>query len=328
MAEATPQAPVKKAVKTEKELHLERCTTIVKQVFDTGKKYMFELASHNLERDIPVYEVNGTRSMPITNKKFKSSQNIVFTSQIVWPEGLKDPWSGKERSPGRYIIRYYDGCNTLFIDNQPQDRTTIDQLIKQTQYRRFLEGKFGCYGDETMLLMYLNICSWNTDSPFRTRTANAIFTPVDRAKIATQATERLDITEKALQLAKDATEQKMMIHAAYLGVPLIDYDSGNELEPAEIRSEYRKQALKNPELFTESYGNKKIELKYFISKALETGLIDVKYNPNKAVWASSKREICDIHGLKSLDVVAEKIFEHSQLESGEEFVLQLTALFV
>jgi hypothetical protein len=326
MAQATPQAPAKEAAKTPEQIHLENCQNLFNQVFDTNKKYMFQLVATNMEREIPVHEVVNNRSVPLPNKKFKPAQNIVYTSQIVWPKGLKDPWSDKERNPGRYIIRYYDGCTTLFVDQQTQDRVAVEQFMKQTRERRFLEGKWGCYGDETMLLLYMHMCSWNQDSLFKTRTSSTVFVPVDRMKIATAESARLDLTEKALQMAKDASEKKMMIHASYLGVPMIDWDSDNPLTPEEIRAEYRKESLRNPSKFIESYGDKTIEIKYYISKSLETGLIDVKFNPNKAVWASSKNVICDISGLKSHDAIADKLFEFSQLEEGTEFLLQLQAV--
>lgn len=326
MADATPQAPVKKAVqKTPQELLLENCSAIVNKVFDTEKKYVFQLAAENLHREKPVVDVRENNVVP--HKKFKPTQNIVYTSQIVWPEGLKDPFSGKERKQGRYNLRYYDGCTTLFQDDQNQDRVTIEQFAKQTKERRFLDGKFGCYGDETRLLLYLYMCSWNAESPFKTKSSSTVFVPVDRMKIATNESNRLDLTEKALQLAKDATEQKMKIHSAYLGIPMIDFDSGNELEGPELRSAYRKEALRDAQSFIESYGNKDIEIKYYISKALETGLIDVKFNPNKAVWNTSKTPICDISGLRSSEAITEKLFEFSRLQEGEEFVIQLKALF-
>lgn len=328
MAEATPQAPIKQAVKTADQIRLEKCKAVIEQSFEIDKKYMFQLAVENLERDMPVVEIindRAARSLP--HKKFKPSQNIVYTSQIVWPKGLKDPWSNKERNAGRYIIRYYDGCTTLFMDGQPQDRETIEQLRKQTKERRFLDGKFGCHGDEVMLLSYLYMCSWNQDSPFKTPSSSTIFVPVDRTRIATVESQRLDQTEKALQLAKEASEEKMMIHAAYLRIPMTDYDSDNPLTPNEIRALYRKEALGNAEVFINTYGDKTIEIKHYIRKALETGLIDTKFNPNMAVWATSKKPICDINGIKTLEAIATKIFEHSQLAEGEEFVIQLQALF-
>ena len=281
------------------------------QEFETDIKYMFELAELNPEREKPVIDARNNRVEP--HKKFKPFQNIVLSSQIVW--------NGQ-----RVNIRYYDGCDSIFVSQQPKDKDVVEQLIRQTQQRNFLEGKFGVYGDERMLLLYLNICSWNGDSPFRTRTANAIFLPVDTGKKAIAESAKLDQIEEALGLARKASKVKMLIHADFLGVPVMDYDSGNELTEQEIRTEYRKAASRDAAGFIESYGNKGLETKYYINKALQKGIISNKFNPNQATWENSNRLICDISGLKSHEAIAQRIFEFASTEEGEEFLIQLKAV--
>ena len=282
------------------------------QEFDPSKKYMFELASKNLERELPVFDMVTKR--PVPHQEFKPSQNIVLTSQIVW-------------KGSRANIRYYDGCDSIFVSEQPKEKETIEQLMKQTKKRFFEKGKFGCYGDERMLLLYLNACSWNAESPFKTRTSDTIFTSVNADKKASQESARLDMIEKAILLAKEASKNKMYIHANFLGIPTTDWDSGNELTEAEVRSAYRKEALQNPSNFVETFGNKSIEVKYYIDKAIESGLINNKFNSNKATWSNSNSEICDISGLRSPEAIAAKLFEFSQLEDGQEFVIQLKSIY-
>lgn len=284
------------------------------QIFDPEKKYMFRLAQLAPPREIPVYEVREGKSYPITGEEFTPFRNIVFTSQVVW--------NGQRR-----MLRYYDGCTSIFADEQPKDKDTIDQLIKQTQRRDFIKGKFGCYGDDRMLLLYLLISSWNAESEFRTRSANMVFIPLNADKKALIESSKLDETETALKYAKEASETKMLIHANFLGIPITDWDSGNDLTSKQIRTEYRKEALRNSAKFIESYGNRSIEIKYYIDRALAKGLIHNTFNPNKASWQKSNSEICDISGIKSVTGIAEKLFEHSQLAEGEEFVIQLRALF-
>lgn len=312
MADATELvAPVEKEkkstkVKTKEEIALSH-------EFDVNKKYMFELATENPERDLPV--INMVSKRPAQHQKFKPSQNIVLTSQIVW-------------NNQRRMIRYYDGCTSIFVDEQPKDKDTIEQLIRQTNKDKykFLEGKFGCHGDEKMLLLYLNICSWNGESLFRTRSADTVFIPSNADKKAEIESDKLDQTEKALDLARKAKEKKMRIHAAYLGIATEDYDSGNELTEKEIRTAYRKEALRNSAHFIESYGNKSLEIRYYIDEALRKGVISNKVNPNKAVWGKNQNVICDISGLRSQDAIATKLFEFSQSEEGEEFLIQLKAI--
>lgn len=284
------------------------------QEFDTQKKYMFELVYKNPERELPVIDMVTKRAIPHTN--FKPVQNFVLTSQVVW--------NGQRR-----MLRYYDGCTSIFQDEQPKEKETIDQLIKQTskQRYRFLMGKFGCYGDEKMLLLYLNICSWNGESEFRTRTADSIFIPSNKDKIATIESNKLDQQEAALKLAKEATDHKMMMHVHYLQIPVTDWDSGNDFSPKEIRTEYRKRALSDSDKFIESYGSKAMEMKYYIDQALKSGLISNKHNANKAAWKTSNIEICDISGLRTNEGISEKLLEFSQLEDGSEFAVQLKALY-
>lgn len=301
-------APLKKEEKyqTEKEY--------LEMEFDPRKKYMFELAVENMPREMPVIITEGQRSYVAPHRRFKPFQNIVFTSQIIW--------KGQRRN-----IRYYDGCTSIFVDEQPKEKEEIDQLIAQTKKRNFLDGKFGCFGDERQLLLYMNICSWNAGSPFRTRAADSIFVTVDQEGRADKDTIKLDQTEEALHAAKEASALKMRIHGAFLGIDLMDWDTEAEKSDKQLRTEYRRKAIENPEEFIKSYGNKDIELKYFIDKALEKGWISNKENPNKACWKNSGREICDISGLKSAESISQKLFEFGKMEDGTEFVLQLQSLF-
>lgn len=281
------------------------------QEFDPLKKYVFHLATENMESEKPVIDARTNRPLP--HKKFKPFQNLIMTSQIVW-------------NNGRVGIRYYDGCESIFVSQQPKEKDIVDDLIQRTRRRNFLEGKLVVEGYEKMLLLYLSLCSWNSDSLFKTTTSTAIFTPQNSEKVATAESDRLDMIETAMGYAREASLSKMLIHAAFLGIPTTDYDSGNELTEKEIRIEYRKSASSKPSTFIESYGNKTLEIKYYIEQALLKGLINNKFNPNKATWGKNNTVITDISGLKSNEAIAQALFEFSQSEAGEEFVVQLKAL--
>jgi len=97
--------------------------------FEQGKKYMFELAEQVPLRENAVVDMVTKRNIP--HKKFKPFQNLVFTSQIVW-------------NGGRVNIRYYDGCESIFVSDQPKDKDVVDQLIRQTQQRSFFGRKIRC----------------------------------------------------------------------------------------------------------------------------------------------------------------------------------------
>lgn len=288
------------------------------QTFDSTKKYMFELADELPEPTYPVIETtkSGRVNIALKHQKFTPKRNIILTSQIIW--------NGQRRN-----IRYYDGCNTIFVDKQPQDKAVVDQMIQSTNKNKFffIDGEWGCMGYERWALMFMNICSWNVYSPFRTPAANGIFKSLDEDRIANETVSKIDAMEEALPLAKNAPEQKMLIHAAYLGISDIDDRSGNKLTEPQIRALYRKAALNNPTNFTDTYGNTAIEVRYYIEKEWQAGNINNKMNPNQATWGSKNTKICDISGLKSADAICQRIFEFSQSEEGSEFLIQLKALY-
>ncbi len=308
---STKEAPVKDNG-PQKENKWRKEEQFLAQEFDIDKKYMFELAEENRPREMPVIDFHAKRPAP--HARFRPYQNIVMTSNIIW--------KGQRR-----MVRYYDGCDSIFTDEQPKDKDTIEQFIRQTRRREFVDGKFGVHGDERMLLLFLFISSFNAESEFRTRSADMVYRPVNSDKKATAEAKQLDLTEEALELAKKASFSKILVHADYLGIPLKDYDSDNDLTEKEIRTSYRMEALRNAKIFIESYGNKKLETKYFIKKALAAGYIDYVTTPNKALWKTSGREIKDISGMKSFAAVLDSLFEFSQLEEGQEFNIQVTALF-
>lgn len=289
----------------------EKESEALNQKFSPDKRYVFRLVGENPVLEHPIIDMVTKR--PIPHKKYKPFQNLIFTSQIVW--------NGK-----RVNIRYYDGCDTLFVSEQPKEKDVVDQYCLQTRRRNFLEGKLTVEGIDSMLLLYLSICSWNCDSPFRTRTANQIFIAENPDKEAARKASRMDKIEEAMALAKKAVVSKMMVHANFLGIPMQDYDSGNDRSEQEIRTAYREEASRNPEKFIESYGDKTLEIKYYIDKALETGVIKTNFTPNKATWGNSNTEICDIYGLISQESISQRLFEFSQMEEGEDFKIQLKAV--
>lgn len=330
MADATLVAPLnKEGVTTKKDEWIEigddkekvkpgsNEFLFLSQNFDAGKRYMFELADELPAPTYPVIETtkSGRVNIPLKPTRFTPRRNIILTSQIIWNNQRRN-------------IRYYDGCTTIFVDKQPQDKATIDQLIANTNKNKFLfiDGEWGCEGYERWLLLYMNIASWNVESPFRTKTANGIFKSSDGDRIANETTLKIDQMEEALQYAREATEIKMKVHAGYLGISEMDR-VGNERTPKQIRALYREEATKDPAGFIKSYGNTEIEVDYFIKKAWEAGTISNKMNPNMATWGSKNTKICDISGLKSSDAICQKIFEYSQTEDGSEFLVQLKALY-
>jgi hypothetical protein len=296
---------------------------------DMNTKYVYCLVRKNEQTGKVFDEAGRVRTEP----DYPPNRNLLIRSSIIW-DGSPDPFTidektgeGKKRAKGRHMIRYYDGCTTLFVDDQPKDKETIDNHMSNTRQLRFLNGLLPVYGYDMMLKAYMDMASWNGESKYRVSTVEVIYKLLNTEKEMQLEDDILDEVEEAMQNAKEASDKHMLIHAKFLGIPEIDYKSGNPLTIRSIRTLYRKEAKNHPKNFNRTFNDKTIHIKSWIEKALEVGEISTTLIPNKAVWGKKGSEICDISGLKSAEGILNKLIEFSQSADGEEFVIQLKALY-
>ena len=290
--------------------------------WDLNTKYAYVLPVKNVKKN-NVYDENGR---PRQEPEYKPRMNLLTRSSILWNGGT-DPWSGQPRAKGRYPIRYYDGCTTLFIDDQPKDRETLEQFTKQTRELFFLNGYLYCFGYDVMLKQYLDWASWNGESPYRVPTIEIQYIPVDSEKVAKMESDNLDKMEEALMLARKSDVKKMKSHGKFLGISPEDYVTNIPISDEAYRTEYRKKAKENAKYFVDTYNDKSVQVTTWVEQALETGEISTTIIPNKAVWAKKGSEICDMSGIKSKEGQLNKLVEFSKTDDGEEFYAQLEGIY-
>lgn len=289
---------------------------------DLNTRYAYVLAQKNEPRG-RVYDEFGNKRDEI---EYKPSVNVLMRGSIIW-KGEKDPFSSKERKAGKYQIRYYDGCTTLFVDDQPREKDTLDQLIASSREVTINHGYLFVYGYDTMLKTYLDWVSYNDNSPYKIPNSVSIFKNVNTEKQAEVEAELLEQEDKARDLAKNADIKKMKIHAKYLGIAMVDHITQQPLSITAIRTEYRKFAKSNPSHFNTSYSDKSVELNTWVTEALNNGQISTSIIPNKAIWAKGNSEICDLSGLRAQNLIIDKIVEFAQTDEGSDTLAQLKALY-
>lgn len=289
---------------------------------DVSAKYTYVLAFKNDARG-RVFDENGR---PRGDVEYPARRNVLLRSSIVWPANTIDPFNPtKPRTAGRHLIRYYDGCTTIFADDQPREKETIDQLMRSTRDLFFINGYLDIYGYDRMLKIFMDWCSWNELSPYRVNRIDPVFKMLDPEKSREETAASIDDVEKALKLAKEADDKKMLIHARFLDVPTIDFVTGAVLSPKSLRAEYRNAAMKNTKRFLATYNDESMSFKYWIEKAIEQGELSTTKIANRASWAKKGIVICDISGLVSQEVILNKLIEHAK--TNEEFAEQLKALY-
>lgn len=286
---------------------------------DIATKYAYVLAEKNPKRGM-VYDENGR---PRDEQEYKPYLNVLLTSPIIW-DGSIDPFSGKPRAAGSHRIRYYDGCTTLFVDDQPKEKATIDELLISTREVALIMGYVFIMGYDSMLKIYMDWCSYNESSPFRVPTKTPKFKNVDSEKARELEADQLELEDTARDLAKDAPLKKMKVHAKYLGVPLEDAVTGYDLSEKALRTEYRKAAKANPKRFVDSYNNRTIEVANWITDAINAG--EILTANNMASWKSGTN-ITDLMGIKSIELIIQKLVELTLTEEGADFLSQLKSLY-
>ena len=288
---------------------------------DINTKYAYVLAQKNEKRG-KVYDENGN---PRNEVEYKPYLNVILRSPIIW-DGKIDPFSGKPRAKGVHQIRYYDGCTTLFIDDQPKEKATIDELLTSTREVNIIDGFVYIFGYDSMLKLYMDWCSFNEESPYRVPTKQIKFKPVDHEKQRAQEANILEVEDEARDLAKNAPVKKMRVHAKFLGIEFQDTITGYELSDTAIRTEYRKAAKKDAQRFKDTYNNKALEVTNWITEALAIGEISTIKIPNVASWKAGG-VILELEGLKSQDLIIQRLVEFTLIEEGADFLAQLKALY-
>mgnify|MGYP000939414983 CR=1 FL=1 len=288
---------------------------------ELNTKFVYVLSLKNDVRG-RVYDADGN---PIKDPEYPARRNLLLRSSIAWPGGT-DPFSKKQRPAGKYFIRYYDSCTTLFVDDQPKDTETINQLVAATRELHFIKGFLEVYGYETILKNYLDWCSWNEESPYRITRVDAVFKLLDTDRMRKAEAAQMDEVEKALSLAKTATVKRMRVHARFLDIADVDLQTMQPLSDEAIRVEYRKAAMHMPEHFIRTYSDESLHIKVWVENSLAKGEISTTIVPNRAVWAKTGEVICDYSGIQTKEGILNKIIEFAQTEPGAEFKGKLEAL--
>lgn len=290
---------------------------------DVNRRFIYELYQQN-QGGAKIFELTG---QPAPMQRFKPYEDIPDTSSIVWQGGKVRPTDKAERPPGRYIIRYYDGCDSIFVDEQPKEKAILDGYRANTKTIFLQNGYLDVMGWDTMKKWYLDWCSYNSESPYRLPAVRIIFRPVDEALATEKKAASLDKVFEAMTLAKNAKDDQVKIHAAFLGVSFIDSMAQTPRELKHIKTDYLEKAKENPELFINSYSDKIMKVKYWITEALNSGAISHTKVPNKLSWGQSGSVICDCTGLITMDSLKDRLIEFHESELGDEFKVQLKALY-
>lgn len=303
-------------------------TTSLLEEISADRKYAYVLINKNPRRG-GVFDENG---QPVREQEFKTGLNILFESSIIWPGGI-DPFTtdengkgGKIRQQGKYFIRYYDGCSTLFKDSQPTDKATVDALMLGTTAKNFNHGYFFVDGFDKMLKIFMDWTSLNESSPYRNPNIFPSFKSVLAERNLLSEGELLELEEKASSLAKSAPKAKMISHANFLEIAMIDNITNVAYSDEAIRIAYRMFAKQDPKKFIATFNDETLEFKYKVRTLIIEGKLSISLIPNSLTWVSNGMPAMDISGLDGIEQVVNKAASFAQTEDGKGFADRVNAL--
>lgn len=221
-------------------------------------------------------------------------------------------WEGGTRA-----IRFLPGEQSIFVDEQEKNGRTLPDNIINNPNNRFeiINGEIRVQPHQKTKLQFLDMCNFNADSEYRTGTKAALFTRISETKSVEDLQAKQKAQKEAIEKAFGASDEQILFHAKYLGIPLIDHATSATRSEEAVIADYRQVAIDEPVKFLKTFDDEDLKLKYKIEKSIEDNKISLTLIPSKAVFVSDKSEICDVP-TGELKYVVDTIFNFVNGKSG------------
>lgn len=221
-------------------------------------------------------------------------------------------WEGGTRA-----IRFLPGEQSIFVDEQEKNGKTLPDNIINNPNNRFeiINGEIRVQPHQKTKLQFLDMCNFNADSEYRTGTKAALFTRISETKSVEDLQAKQKAQKEAIEKAFGASDEQILFHAKYLGIPLNDHATSATRSEEAVIADYRQVAIDEPVKFLKTFDDEDLKLKYKIEKSIEDNKISLTLIPSKAVFVSDKSEICDVP-TGELKYVIDTIFNFVNGKSG------------
>jgi hypothetical protein len=235
---------------------------------------------------------------------------------ILWNFGTENEPDFQPRE-----IRYIDGYKTIFVDEQEVNGPLADGVVnKQTNIITFNNGFLNVPSWNKPLVEFLSLnnqCSKNTNKFKRVSDTYMLLNLGNNDENAVELGKKKD---RAYDLARSASEEDMIPHAKFLGIPFVHASTGEERDMDVIREDYKAKALENPEKFLLMANNPKLKLRFLVEKGLEKSIITVGLVKNQAHWVATKQMITQ---LPANQTAVDALTEFATTEDGSGFISTL-----
>ena len=235
---------------------------------------------------------------------------------ILWNYGTEEAPDLQPRE-----VRYIDGMKSIFVDEQEVNGPLADSILnKQTNIITFNDGHLRVSSWNKPLVQFLRLNNQCSENKNKFKMIGNTYTLLDYGNTDDNVVELGKKKDRAYDLARSASEDDMVPHAKFLGIPFIHASTGEEREIEAIREDYKAKALADPEKFLLMANNPKLKLRFLVEKGLEKSIITTGLVKNQAHWVSTKQLI---YQLPANQTAVDALTEFASSEDGSGFISTL-----
>jgi hypothetical protein len=268
--------------------------------------------------DLIVYRLlkMNDRSMRDDTPEYPPYRELPNRDTILWNWGTEADPDWAER-----VIRYLRGFESIFVDQQEKDGRVIPENILHDRNNKFIinKGYIRIKPTEKQKMQFLDMCNWNSESLHRTGKVQALFARKSEEKDVAQLVLKQKNQNTAFGKAFNAKEEQIAFHAKYLGIPMMDHETGGTRTLEAVQADYRQKALDDPDTFLKTYDDPVLKLKYQIERALEDNFFSLAMTPNKITLVSTREPLMDFTEGNAV----ETIYAYCQTPEGEKLADRL-----
>jgi len=236
---------------------------------------------------------------------------------VLWNFGTEDQPDIQPRE-----IRFIDGSKTIFVDEQEANGNKLADSVlnKQTNIITFENGylRVDSWNKQKYQFLFLsNQCEQNTN---KFKMIKNTYRLLDFGNTDENTVELGKKKDRAYDVARSASEDDMIPHAKFIGIPFKHASTGEDRDIDAIREDYKAKALENPDKFLLMSNNPKLKLRYLIEKGIDSSIITLGLVKNQAHWSATKQMIT---ALPANATALDALTEFASTEDGASFISTL-----
>jgi len=183
--------------------------------------------------------------------------------------------------------RLLSGVSTIWV-NEQKDLPKDYEKTNWVELRFFRNQKMmRIPADQKTALQFVRMCNSNVGNPNRIKGKGGRqeFFEYDTAIAEKEAYEKETLEIEMAMTAKMAETSVMRKHASFLGITMVNAQTGEPKTDDGVRMDYVIYAKRNPEYFQQTLKSPAIEIAWLVKKAIGDGLIEIGREPGKVFWS-------------------------------------------